>query len=87
MPRPRSTKPARKFLVSLPENEAIELEAFCRTFLQAPRAEIARQALRAYIRHQLDRAPAFHQDFLAHVDQLTPKSPLHLVEKDESQQG
>ena len=85
MPRPRSSVPATKFLVTLSGTLAIDLEAFCRTFLEAPRTEIIRRALKDYIREQLDRAPALREDFVKHKADLT--TPLRLVTEEEGKKG
>ena len=75
--------PATKFLVSLPESLAVELEAFCRLHYGAPRVSVIRRALESYLRDELTRHPELRKEFLEYKSQLVDESPatLRLVGK------
>ena len=85
MPRSRRSIPATTFLVSLSEDLAVDLEAFCRAHFDAPRVEVIRRALRNYLSDQLQRDAALREDYLAYKAELEPKTgaPLRLVSESE----
>jgi metal-responsive CopG/Arc/MetJ family transcriptional regulator len=80
MPRRRNEVPATKFLVSLDQPLAIDLEAFCRAHYGAPRVEVIRHALRDFFKEQLLR----DEDFAKAKAQLTSRAlPFQIVKKKE----